>query len=140
MKPYISNKGEKEFYSLMRSKGILLERQPQYPKKFQRQNWPQRADFYSPITETYYEVISNYSAYYERYRLMLFAIFRGMKLNIVNPDGTVYRAPQNRKPVRIFIRKFLKSQLEFGKESYRIKKKIGYIEFHKKYGFSNDVG
>ncbi len=84
-------KGEKDFQKMMESKGMKLIPQP-YLRKFRI-----RPDFYCVNDDTYYEVISTRSAYLVRAKHIRLSQKRGIRIKVVNPDGTPYERLKIRK-------------------------------------------
>jgi len=83
------NQGEKKFQEKLEAEGKRFILQPYIPELHMR------PDFYCIDNETYYEVIGSRSGYCLRKDKIAEAIKKGIKLKIVNPDGTPY-APKPR--------------------------------------------
>lgn len=77
-------KDEKKFSRVMKAKGMKLIPQP-YLEKLHT-----RPDFYCINNDTYYEVISHRDSYLTRAKLIRRTKRRGIKIDVVNPDGTLY--------------------------------------------------
>ena len=92
----MENKNEIIFKRVMEEKGLTLISQP-YIKELKI-----RPDFYCIENKTYYEVISTRQAYHVRKEKMLRAKQFGIKLQLVNPDGTSY-LPGRRGPKKYDI-------------------------------------
>jgi len=94
----IRYKDEQRFYDSMIKKGKRLIIQP-YLKQFKI-----RPDFYCIDEDTFYEVISTRQAYHSRKDRINAAIKKGLKIKIVNPDGTEYHSKKPKlkiqKPIK----------------------------------------